>query len=214
MIEQNAKPKWKRQGIRWYIIGAVCMCVAAALMHAQVSDHLSPPPSRRGWVGDRFATGWPFLSTTVDRSSSGCGPFGGRRLVSRGSFLLNLLICTTLLSLTVARLVSWFSPRGPVRQFTLSDMFICVTAVSIVVFLFIWDSNSQPIGVPGSYLRHGDYLALATFPTYDQLPIWFCVFCAVLSALKMAQRLAVPGANNGRPTPREDAQDGVSVSQD
>ena len=190
-MEQNAKPKWKRQGIWWCIIGAVCICLAAALMHAQASDHLA---SDRGFLGEMFETGWPFCSTTVSRPS-------GRRQVSSGWFQLNLAICATLLSLTAARLVSWFSPRRPVQQFTLSDMFIFVTTVGIVVFLFVWDSNSQPMGLP----RHGDYLALATFPTYDQLPIWFCIFCAVLSVLKMAQRLPTLVANNLRPTGREDS---------
>lgn len=64
MIEQNAKRKWKRQGICWCIIGAVCICVAAALMHAQASDHLA---SNRGFLGEMFETGWPFFSTMVSR---------------------------------------------------------------------------------------------------------------------------------------------------
>lgn len=199
MTERNDKPgfwNWQRPkwGVvlavctrlaAWCIILAVCTCLAAALMYAQVSDHIA---SGQRLGGEEVGIGWPFVS----RINSWW--YGSSVRVSNGWSRLNLLICVTLLSLTAAKLVCWLSPRRRFPQFTLSDLLVHVTAVGIVIFLFIWDSNSEPIGLPRRpQLDHGDYLALSTFPIYLQLPIWFCVYGAVVSALNLALVFAKAG---------------------
>jgi hypothetical protein len=199
MTERNDKPggwNWQRprRGVvlamcirlaAWCIILAVCTCLAAALMYAQVSDHIA---SGQMLGGEGVGIGWPFVSR-IDHWK-----YGYRPHVSNGWSRLNLLICAALLSLAAARLVCWLSPRRRFPQFTLSDLLVHVTAVGIVLFLFIWDSNSEPIGLPHRpQLGHGNYLALSTFPIYLQLPIWFCVYVAVVSALKLALVLAKAG---------------------
>jgi len=181
-------PSRKLQTTVQCVVIVVGTCTAGALIHVQTLEHFVKPIFLDVHVGyGKFVIGWPFISTTVDRTHQ------ATRSINADWFLLNLLVCLSLFGITMAGLVSFGWPRRPAWRFTLSDMFLGVTAMCIIAFLFVWDGNSRsvPLGYDRSFVGadFGDYSALAALPVYDQLAIWFCIFCTVVAGLAVVRKM-------------------------
>jgi hypothetical protein len=170
------------------VVIVICIWAAAALIHAQFEERFVSHYSYDGY-GSLFGSGWPLISTLVHGDDDGISR--SSRSFDAGSFFVNLGVCLALAGITMGGVVSLCRATQRLCCFRLSDMFLGVTALSIVVFLFVWDRNSPSLAFEyPSEPAFGGYLTLATLPIDDQLAIWFCILCTVVLALKLVQWIA------------------------
>jgi hypothetical protein len=110
-----------------------------------------------------------------------------------------LLLAAVLLVAARTTLGTWLPRSQYGWRFACSEVLTLATAIALALAIFALDCPfvSIPVG-------HGDlgaYTGLGRYPWYDQLAIWFSVFCATLWAVKAMFRILKPRTAAIGPTP-------------
>jgi hypothetical protein len=143
--------------------------------------------------GELTCVGWPFIYV------SGFGPFA-RRLSSgqfdAGWLLANVVVATTLSIASATVLWACWRQRAATWQFSLSDVFISVTAAAFLAFLVLWDRNLASLDFRRNFPHIGEYCPLNRYPAYIQIPIWITIYCVVVAAIRIPRSMLIWAARH------------------